>query len=87
MNSTTSLLSDLAWAYAILLTTPLLVTVGLSLSIPLSIVGQMIINSQTSGVAYWIGAAVVFLSFIVINRESKEAASLDSENELASDPV
>lgn len=55
-----------------LLTSPLIVTVGMSLSIPLSLVGQMIINSQNSGAIYWIGAGIVFLSFIFINYETKE---------------
>ena len=62
----------MCWAYAMLLTSPLVVTVGLSLTIPLSLVGQMILNSQTSSLAYWIGAGIVFLSFIFINHESKE---------------
>ena len=55
-----------------LLTSPLVVTVGLSLTIPLSLVGQMILNSQTSGAAYWFGAFIVLLSFIYINYEVKE---------------
>jgi len=55
-----------------LLTSPLIVTVGISLSIPLSLVGQMIISSQNSGVIYWLGAGIVFLSFIFINHETKE---------------
>jgi len=55
-----------------LLTSPLVVTVGMSLSIPLSLVGQMIINSQNSGIVYWIGAGIVFLSFIFINHETAE---------------
>ncbi|KAI9831332.1 MAG: hypothetical protein M1819_005106 [Sarea resinae] len=71
-NSATSLLSDFCWAYAMLLTSPLVVTVGLSLTIPLSLVGQMILNSQKSSLAYWIGACVVFLSFIFVNHEDKE---------------
>ncbi|MCJ1393185.1 hypothetical protein MMC18_006057 [Xylographa bjoerkii] len=72
VNSITSLVSDFCWAYAMLLTSPLVVTVGLSLCIPLSLIGQMIINSQTSSIVYWIGACVVFLSFIFINHESQE---------------
>ena len=71
VNSTTSLVSDVSWAFAMLLTSPLVVTVGLSLTIPLSLVGQMILNSQTSSIAYWIGAGIVFLSFIFINHESQ----------------
>ncbi|MCJ1417630.1 hypothetical protein MMC32_003974 [Xylographa parallela] len=72
VNSITSLVSDFCWAYAMLLTSPLVVTVGISLCIPLSLIGQIIINSQTSSAVYWIGACVVFLSFIFINHESHE---------------
>jgi solute carrier family 35, member F5 len=55
-----------------LLTTPLVVTVGLSLTIPLSLVGQMILSSQYSSALYWVGAFVVLLSFLFINHESKD---------------
>lgn len=54
-----------------LLTTPLVVTVGLSLTIPLSLIGEMIQYGQYSSFVYWIGAAVVFVSFLFINHESK----------------
>ncbi|KAL8747084.1 MAG: hypothetical protein Q9190_000991 [Brigantiaea leucoxantha] len=72
INAASSLVSDLCWAYSMLLTSPLVVTVGLSLTIPLSLLGQVILNDQTSSVTYWIGAVVVVLSFLFINHESKE---------------
>lgn len=62
----------MAWAYAMLLTTPLVVTVGLSLTIPLSLIGEMIQYEQYSSWIYWIGAGIVFLSFVFINHESQE---------------
>lgn len=65
-------MSDYTWAYAMLLTTPLVVTVGLSLTIPLSLVGQMILNSQYSSGLYWAGAVVMVLSFLFINHESHD---------------
>lgn len=65
-------MSDISWAFAMLLTTPLVVTVGLSLTIPLSLVGEMIQYGKYSSALYWVGAAVVFLSFIFINHESRE---------------
>lgn len=68
-NATISILSDFTWAYAILLTSPLVVTVGLSLSIPFSLIGQTIINHQSSSVMYWVGAGIVFLSFALVNCE------------------
>lgn len=55
-----------------LLTTPLVVTVGLSMTIPLSLVGEMIQYGQYSSFVYWIGAAVVLLSFVFVSHESKD---------------
>ncbi|KAJ5636159.1 uncharacterized protein N7484_009472 [Penicillium longicatenatum] len=71
VNSVASFISDVAWAYAMLLTTPLVVTVGLSLTIPLSLVGQIVLQGQYASAIYWVGAAIVFLSFVVVNHESK----------------
>ena len=83
---TISFISDISWAYAMLLTSPLVVTVGLNLTIPLSLIGQIFINTQIPTLVYWIGAAIVFVAFIVVDRESKkekaeENASSSSSNE------
>ncbi|KAI1645564.1 uncharacterized protein F4817DRAFT_342994 [Daldinia loculata] len=72
LNSISSFVSDISWAYAMLLTTPLVVTVGLSLTIPLSLIGEMIQYAQYSSFMYWIGAAVVLVSFIFVNNESHD---------------
>ncbi|QSZ37235.1 hypothetical protein DSL72_009329 [Monilinia vaccinii-corymbosi] len=72
LNSLSSFISDYCWAYAMLLTTPLVVTVGLSMTIPLSLVGQLWLNDQTSTGVYWVGALVVLASFVFVNHESKE---------------
>ena len=61
-----------------LLTSPLVVTVGLSLTIPLSLIGQIFLNSQTSSGMYWFGALVVLLSFIFINHESRDQGNIPS---------
>ena len=84
MNSASSLISDYCWAYATLLTSPLLVTVGLSLTIPLSLVGQMIIDAQYSSLTYWIGAGIVFLSFVFINYESDEEDTIMPSSQISS---
>lgn len=62
----------MSWAYAMLLTSPLVVTVGLSLTIPLSLIGEMIQYGQYSSWIYWAGAGIVLLSFLFINHESAE---------------
>lgn len=81
VNSISSLISDICWAYAMLLTTPLVVTVGLSLTIPLSLVGQIILQGQYASVLYWIGATIVFASFLIVNQESKEDEEVMEEQE------
>ncbi|KAI0438065.1 hypothetical protein F4803DRAFT_536383 [Xylaria telfairii] len=72
LNSLSSFVSDMSWAYAMLLTTPLVVTVGLSLNIPLSLIGEIIQYEQYSSFVYWVGAVIVVISFVFINHESHE---------------
>jgi solute carrier family 35 protein F5 len=84
VNSASSLVSDFCWAYSMLLTSPLIVTVGLSLTIPLSLVGQIVLDGQYASVWYWVGAVIVVLSFVFINREDRK----DEEEGLQdADPV
>ena len=54
------------------------------MAIPLSLIGQMIEYSQTSSVAYWIGACVVLLSFVFINHESRQDEGTGKPEEEAS---
>ncbi|RFU76778.1 vacuolar membrane [Trichoderma arundinaceum] len=72
VNAVASFVSDISWALAMLLTTPLVVTVGLSLTIPLSLIGEIFQYQQYSSFVYWIGAAVVFVSFVFVNHETKD---------------
>ncbi|KAG5982829.1 hypothetical protein E4U55_001282 [Claviceps digitariae] len=82
VNSVASFVSDMCWAFAMLLTTPLVVTVGLSLTIPLSLIGEMVQYGQYSSFVYWIGAAVVFVSFVFINNESREDGDKVEQSEV-----
>ena len=72
LNSVAALASDIAWAYAMVLTSPLVVTVGLSLTIPLSLVGEMLIQGRYEGWLYWVGAGIVVGSFVFVDREERE---------------
>lgn len=56
-------------------------TVGLSMTIPLSLIGQMILSDQYSSALYWVGAFVVLLSFLFINHESKEEEKVPEAEE------
>jgi len=77
-NSLASLISDIAWAYAVLLTSPIVVTVGLSMTIPLSLVGQILLNGQTSSPLYWVGAVAVILSFVFVSSEEEERSPVEA---------
>jgi solute carrier family 35, member F5 len=82
VNSFSSLISDMCWAFAVCLTSPLVVTVGLSLTIPLSLIGQMVIENQYASGIYWVGAGIVFLSFIFINYEESRDDGQEQEEVL-----
>lgn len=75
MNASITLVSDYCWAYAMLLTTPLIVTVGLGLTIPLALFGQMLLQQKFPTGLYWVGAAFVLIAFLLISWESE---ALDS---------
>ncbi|UPX14941.1 uncharacterized protein EKO05_0005411 [Ascochyta rabiei] len=81
VNSASSLVSDFCWAYAMLLTSPLIVSVGLSLTIPLSLVGQMVLDAQYASWLYWVGAAMMVVSFVFINNEDGKEEEEEEEEE------
>ena len=60
--------SDYFYAVAMLKTTPLVVTVGLSLTIPIAVLGDFIRNRPTHGIVIG-GALLVVLSFIALGLE------------------
>jgi len=72
LNAGFSVIADIAWAYSMLLTSPLVVTVGLSLTIPLSLIGQMVIDGNYPSWLYWLGACVVVSSFAFISRAESQ---------------
>lgn len=81
INSSSSLISDICWAYAMVFTSPLVVTVGLSLTIPLSLVGEMIIQARFESWIYWVGAMIVVGSFVFVEREEKHDEVTHTEEE------
>ena len=71
VNAGITLVSDFCWAYAMLLTTPLVVTVGLSATIPLAMLGEMGLVGRVAGVWYWVGAACVGGGFWLLSRDGE----------------
>lgn len=79
-NAVISMVSDMCWGFAVLLTSPLVVTVGLTLTIPLSLIGQIMVNSQYASGWYWVGAVFIIVSFVMISYESKTQKKDEPEN-------
>lgn len=76
-----TLSSDYLYVLAMLKTTPLVVTVGLSLTIPFAVVGDFI-RGRPSSTKIIIGALLVLISFIAIgldNRDEEEEPSSEED--------
>ncbi|RHZ49971.1 hypothetical protein Glove_508g60 [Diversispora epigaea] len=63
-------LSDYLWLLSILMTTPLVVTLGLSLTIPLALIGDIFFEGVLLNTGYLIGALLVLGGFLGINFET-----------------
>ncbi|XP_022637439.1 uncharacterized transporter C405.03c isoform X1 [Vigna radiata var. radiata] len=70
-----SVLSDYFWALCVVWTTPIVATLGMSLTIPLAMLADMLIHGRHYSVLYIFGSAQVFAGFVIANisdRISKE---------------
>ena len=72
INAVITFVGDFCWCNAVLLTSPLTVTVGLSMTIPLAMVGDWLIKGFEVRWWYLFGASIVTLGFFIINRDEKE---------------
>ncbi|KAF3930549.1 hypothetical protein ABW19_dt0202808 [Dactylella cylindrospora] len=77
INSSITVISDFCWVFAMMYTTPVIVTVGLSLSIPIALFGDMIISGLKLTWTYWFGACLVFGAFFVVNNSVEDDELLD----------
>ncbi|KAJ6796073.1 putative vacuolar membrane protein [Iris pallida] len=62
-----SVLSDYFWALCVVWTTPLIATLGMSLTIPLAMVADMVIHGRHYSAVYILGSAQVFAGFVIAN--------------------
>lgn len=94
VNAMITFVSDYLWVLAMLMTSPLVVTVGISMSIPLALLGDHIIYDRRVDLLFFLGAALVFGSFIAINisyktdleqGEAERRRSISSRDSIESD--
>ncbi|CDH11931.1 related to integral membrane protein [Zygosaccharomyces bailii ISA1307] len=90
-NCLITFISDYCWASAMLLTSPLTVTVGLSITIPLAMFGDFIFKHKPITFLYFVGAMFILGSFFIINRNSEEEHLEEylerNEHDIASDDI
>jgi len=82
-----TLLSDYVYVIAMLKTTPLVVTIGLSLTMPLAVLGDIALQHPVKTQVV-LGAALVLVSFVIIGLEdSKTPPGVDigAQDEMMSD--
>jgi len=77
LNAVITFISDFCWCNAVLLTSPLTVTVGLSMAIPLAMVGDWILKEFQLNLLYVFGAAIVTTGFLIINKDEEEEFVVD----------
>eukprot|EP01135_Chromosphaera_perkinsii_P003565 Nk52_evm23s248 gene=Nk52_evmTU23s248 len=70
-----TVLSDYLWMRATLLTTPLVTTIGLSLTIPGAVIGDVIVGTFKFSVYFLIGTILQGISFLLLNKMSYEEES------------
>ncbi|KAG7031808.1 hypothetical protein SDJN02_05849 [Cucurbita argyrosperma subsp. argyrosperma] len=62
-----SVLSDYFWALCVVWTTPLVATLGMSLTIPLAMLADMFIHGRHYSAVYMLGSTQVFAGFVIAN--------------------
>ncbi len=66
-----TVLSDYLWVLAVLLVSPVVATVGLSLTIPLAMLADSLLNpAERFNALYVVGAALTLLGFVFVNTTS-----------------
>ncbi|SCV03627.1 LAME_0H11936g1_1 [Lachancea meyersii CBS 8951] len=70
-NCLITFVSDFCWAKAMLLTSPLTVTVGLSTTIPFAMLGDFLFKERPMSFLYLLGAVLICGSFFIVNRDSE----------------
>nr|XP_016433496.1 PREDICTED: uncharacterized transporter C405.03c-like isoform X3 [Nicotiana tabacum] len=66
-----SVFSDYLWALSVVWTTPLVATLGMSLTIPLAMIADMLVHGRHYSAVYIFGCIQVFAGFVIANLSDK----------------
>jgi len=82
-----TVLSDFFWAKSVLLLSPLITTVGMSLTIPASMIMDFVLHGSTFHILYVFGSVMVVVGFVIITisneKLSKETQGRDIKDFLS----
>ena len=62
-----TVLSDYLWARAVVLTSPAIATIGLSITVPLAMISDQLLGEKTANLLEIAGAIMVLIGFILVN--------------------
>merc|ERR1719494_248492 len=68
-----NILSDYFWARSILLTSPLIASVGLCLTIPLALLADVLFRNLHHSPLYIVGAGTVVVGFVLVNLKAPQS--------------
>ncbi|KAL0545438.1 hypothetical protein IC582_015322 [Cucumis melo] len=66
-----SVLSDYFWALSVIWTSPLVATLGMSLTIPLAMLADVVLHGRRYSALYILGCIQVFAGFLIVNFSDK----------------
>ncbi len=66
-----SVVSDFLWARSVLLTTPVIATLGLTMTIPMALLVDAVVNGRKFNGMYAGGSLLVVLGFVMVNLKHK----------------
>lgn len=69
-----TVISDFLYAQAVLMTSPLIATLGLTFTIPLAMISDIILHGRAFTWMYFLGSLLVFVGFLLVNWESSKDA-------------
>ncbi|CAE7789589.1 unnamed protein product [Symbiodinium sp. CCMP2592] len=69
-------LSDVLWAYAVQLTTPLTATLGLSLTVPFGMISDVLLRGKEFDAQYICGSLLVLLGFFLVSVAQQAACPI-----------
>ncbi len=86
VNMCITFVSDFVYLLAMLKSSPLIATVGLSLTIPLAVIGDIAKGSHSGGFQAVLGSAMVLLSFVAIGLADNALIDREQQQPEPEDP-